>query len=225
MFRVEGCGFAALLNDGKVIAGCSTTCTNYSYNIETHHCIGLGCCLTQIYGNLKSYSMDLTGLNMVDEDGACGSAFLGESRLSPIKRTGNGYYANTTMTLIWYLTDNDFHEIPNCWEPKSRPSYLALANGSSIVLRKCSCDVGRVGNPYLHYQCEESEYCRICRHSGGTCHHKETDPDYFDGTSWGEICRATVYYDQTFRSSKSPLGIILGKQYSLRELFNDFDQF
>ncbi|KAD7478346.1 hypothetical protein E3N88_01482 [Mikania micrantha] len=155
MFRVEGCGFAALLNDGKVIAGCSTTCTNYSYNIETHHCIGLGCCLTQIYGNLKSYSMDLTGLNMVDEDGACGSAFLGESRLSPIKRTGNGYYANTTMTLIWYLTDNDFHEIPNCWEPKSRPSYLALANGSSIVLRKCSCDVGRVGNPYLHYQCEE----------------------------------------------------------------------
>ncbi|KAI3794632.1 hypothetical protein L1987_37265 [Smallanthus sonchifolius] len=77
---------------------------------------------------------------------------------------------------------------------------------------ECSCGIGRVGNPYLRNQCEESEDCRTCQDSGGTCQYEQTYD--FNGT-WRLNCQPTVYYTQIFRSSKTPPRLILGKLLSL----------
>ncbi|KAM0038701.1 putative wall-associated receptor kinase, galacturonan-binding domain-containing protein [Helianthus debilis subsp. tardiflorus] len=71
-FIARGCGYAAILNDEKVITGWSTICTNDSALNGRDGCFGLGCCATTSPYDLKSYSVDLTGLKRQGEDGACG---------------------------------------------------------------------------------------------------------------------------------------------------------
>ncbi|KAJ0464556.1 putative protein kinase RLK-Pelle-WAK family [Helianthus annuus] len=238
-FTVKGCGFAAILNDGEIITGCSTICTNDSALNGRGGCFGLGCCRTTSPYNLKSYSVDLTGLKMLGEGGACGYAYFGIGDWLSF----NGNTMFFAITLKWVLTDDDFQEIPNCWQRKSEiPSRLFLPNRSSIAQRKCSCGIDRVGNPYLYYQCEgmqsctlftlsflqetyssnyvvlESEYCRTCRESGATCQYKQTYPDEIDST-WSLSCNYTVYYTSIYRNSRSPLGIILGVSICMGLLF------
>ncbi|MFS8009208.1 putative wall-associated receptor kinase, galacturonan-binding domain-containing protein [Helianthus anomalus] len=162
---VEGCGHAVILDEGKVITGCSTTCTNDTTS-ERDHCFGLSCCQNTIPYNLKSYSVDLTGLKRLGEDGACGYAFLGNMEwldgvFEDNKQLRTSFRKAKTrntsfipITLVWFLTNIDFHEIPNCWERQGRAPVLDLGNGRYIPSRKCSCGIGRVGNPYLHYQCQ-----------------------------------------------------------------------
>ncbi|KAI7745737.1 hypothetical protein M8C21_009338, partial [Ambrosia artemisiifolia] len=209
-FTVKGCGYAALLTDGEVITGCSTTCTNDTALNDRDGCFGLGCCQTTLRYNLKSYTMDLTGLRRLGEDGACRSAFVGDEL----------WYENTSflpvLTLIWVLTDHDISEIPNCWQKQSLGSTFLPIRDGYIPQRKCSCGAGRVGNPYLHYQCEEPGYCRDCRESGATCQSEPKYPDEYDGT-WTFNCKSTV--DYTYGSSKSPLGIILGVSICMGLLF------
>ncbi|KAI7756675.1 hypothetical protein M8C21_017552 [Ambrosia artemisiifolia] len=212
ILNVEGCGYAAILNYGEIISGCSTTC-NSDISNETDLCIGLGCCQTKIPGNLKSYTVDVTGLKLLGEDGACGSAFLGDESWLPSYNT-NGYSLQTRnksffpVSLMWLLTENEYDEMPNCRRRKSRNPFVDLGNGSYIDLKKCSCGIGHFGNPYLPYLCEDSGQCTSCLDSGGTCHFEETYPDDLDDT-WSFYCQPKIYYPAS--SSKSTLGIILAK--------------
>ncbi|KAJ0704004.1 putative protein kinase RLK-Pelle-WAK family [Helianthus annuus] len=160
---VEGCGYAAILGyKGQLITGCSTICANNTTN-ESGFCFGLGCCQNTIPYNLKSYSVDLTGLKMLGEDGTCGSAFLGDERWFPSQSSPYDHpkTMNTSsfpIALKWFLTENDFNETLNCWERQSKEYGLWLDDGY-IPIRKCYCGIGREGNPYLHYQCEGVSIC------------------------------------------------------------------
>ncbi|KAF5769550.1 putative protein kinase RLK-Pelle-WAK family [Helianthus annuus] len=167
ILTVEGCGYAAILGyKGQLITGCSTICANNTTN-ESGFCFGLGCCQNTIPYSLKSYSVDLTGLKMLGEDGTCGSAFLGDEQWFPSQSILPYHHLKTRNTssfpiaLKWFLTENDFNESLNCWERQSNEFGvgLTLDDGSYIPLRKCNCGIGREGNPYLHYQCEGVSIC------------------------------------------------------------------
>ncbi|KAD7478344.1 hypothetical protein E3N88_01480 [Mikania micrantha] len=229
ILTVEGCGYAAVMNDGRVITGCSTTCTNDTASVISDYCFGIGCCQVTIPYNLKSYSLDLIGLKRLGEDGSCGSAYLGDRRWLPglvmldntpsdpkMKTTNTSFFP---ITFMWFLTNDDFLEIPNCWEDETIKSSLHLGNGSIIDQRKCSCGKGRVGNPYSHYQCEESEDCRRCRDTGRICRYELIYLGRFDG-SWWLNCSEPTIYTPISRSRKSPLaGVIIGVGICMGLLF------
>ncbi|KAL8246547.1 hypothetical protein R6Q59_007763 [Mikania micrantha] len=156
----EGCGFASLLANGEVLSWCSsTTCTNYTSD-ERDVCPGLRCCQAKVPYNLKSYSVEVSGFKGLGRGHrACGSAFLGITPLvfdtiwrhEYLKILNASYYP---IALMWFLTKDEVFGKQNCWEPK-RPDFGK--NGWSIDhLRKCSCGMWRVGNPYLYNQCKDA---------------------------------------------------------------------
>ncbi|KAI3723316.1 hypothetical protein L2E82_34803 [Cichorium intybus] len=72
---VEGCGNAVIMENGTVVSGCSTTCDNDTIS-DINNCFGIGCCKTTIPHDLKSFTLNLTGLEKRDGDGTCASAFF-----------------------------------------------------------------------------------------------------------------------------------------------------
>ncbi|KAJ0464552.1 putative protein kinase RLK-Pelle-WAK family [Helianthus annuus] len=153
MLIYEGCGYADLVGDAELCPACSITCTDYNTD-------GFGGCQLKICGNLKSYSIDVGDyMKGSGGDGSCGSAFMGITSmvLDTIWRSGYEYLNRRNpsyypILLLWFLTKDDIHHgLHNCWEPKNNEPSLHLAH-----LRKCSCGDGRVGNPYLQNQCEDS---------------------------------------------------------------------
>ncbi|KAL8246593.1 hypothetical protein R6Q59_007809 [Mikania micrantha] len=133
-----------------------------------------------------------------------------------MKTTNTSFFP---ITFMWFLTNDDFLEIPNCWEDETIKSSLHLGNGSIIDQRKCSCGKGRVGNPYSHYQCEESEDCRRCRDTGRICRYELIYLGRFDG-SWWLNCSEPTIYTPISRSRKSPLaGVIIGVGICMGLLF------
>lgn len=164
IFTVAGCGTAAILEDREVISGCSTTCNNDTTIDESILCFGINCCQTKIRHDIKSYSVDITRLKKKCEAG--GSAFLVDKNSKQGRFPGEFVFKGDNsfipISLMWILTNNDFNNIPNRWKPaESNPNSLFLGNNSYVDLRKCSCGMGRVGNPYLHYQCEGMLFCII----------------------------------------------------------------
>lgn len=157
-FNIDGCGYAGILDDKEVVrAAAAITCDDTTNEIAV-------CSAHDEYlnvPNLKSYSVDVSALNGTNGDGSCGSAFLGIKPMvfDTIWRSGcltrsPSYYP---IALLWFLTKDDVHQLPNCWEPYQ----LEMSDGSSIHLRKCSCGIGRVGNQYLPNQCEGITFCFI----------------------------------------------------------------
>ncbi|KAI3798478.1 hypothetical protein L1987_33755 [Smallanthus sonchifolius] len=74
-FVFEGCGNAVMMDHGISLTGCSTTCRNDSVS-DKNNCLGISCCQTTIPYHLKSYSMNITGLEWLGGDAACTSALL-----------------------------------------------------------------------------------------------------------------------------------------------------
>ncbi|KAI3740247.1 hypothetical protein L2E82_30672 [Cichorium intybus] len=73
---VKGCGHGAIMKEnGTIVTGCSTTCGKDTVS-DTNNCFGVGCCQTTIPHDLESFTFNLTGLEMQDGDGTCGSAYL-----------------------------------------------------------------------------------------------------------------------------------------------------
>ncbi|PWA75520.1 wall-associated kinase family protein [Artemisia annua] len=72
---VEGCGNGVILEHGSALTGCSTACINDTVS-DKNNCLGFSCCQTTIPHYLKSYSVNLRGLERHGGDGGCGSAFL-----------------------------------------------------------------------------------------------------------------------------------------------------
>ncbi|KAL8246596.1 hypothetical protein R6Q59_007812 [Mikania micrantha] len=134
----EGCGYASLLANGKVLSMCSsTTCTNYTSDERN-------VCQTKVPYNLKSYSVEVAGFKgLGGGDGACRSGFLGITPLvfDTIWRHGDLKIQNASyypIALMWFLTKDEVFGKQNCWEPK-RPD-LGKKGWSIDHLRKCSCD-------------------------------------------------------------------------------------
>ncbi|KAL7613049.1 hypothetical protein Lser_V15G06663 [Lactuca serriola] len=75
LFVVEGCGNAAIMENGSIVSGCSTTCGNGTV-IDRNKCFGVGCCQTTIPHTLTSFTLNLRGLKRHAGNGSCGSAFL-----------------------------------------------------------------------------------------------------------------------------------------------------
>ncbi|KAL8246599.1 hypothetical protein R6Q59_007815 [Mikania micrantha] len=107
-FVLEGCGTAAMMDNGTVITGCSTSCMNNDTSTdvtERNNCLGISCCQTTIPHHLKSYSMNATGLG---GDGGCGYGFLVDTKSYVEGSFSVGVNnASVPVSLLWNLTSSN----------------------------------------------------------------------------------------------------------------------
>ncbi|XP_023737173.1 wall-associated receptor kinase-like 8 [Lactuca sativa] len=96
---VEGCGSAAIMYNGSVVSGCSTTCGN-DIVIEKNNCFGIGCCQTMIPDYLQSFTYDVTGLKRQTGNKSCGSAFMVDMKSFLEGRMSQQF---VPVTLGWWL--------------------------------------------------------------------------------------------------------------------------
>ncbi|XP_042755176.1 wall-associated receptor kinase-like 1 [Lactuca sativa] len=213
-FVVEGCGNAVILDNGSAIAGCSTTCRNGTFS-NRDKCLGVSCCQTTIPRYLKSYTMDLTGLETQGGDGGCGYAFLvDENSYVEGRLAESNFYV--PISLQWTLAEAEFDQI-QCCHLRVRLK-LDLGNGTSIASWKCSVPQSRPikGNPYLSSGCEVTEECSRCGANNGFCYYEEI----YDGElvrGWNFTCGH--FPPTTGSKSRSSMGVILGVTISIGVLF------
>nr|GEZ30812.1 protein kinase-like domain-containing protein [Tanacetum cinerariifolium] len=97
-------------NNGSVLSECSTICSNDTTTtriIDTSNCFGISCCQTDIPQYLKSYNMNLRGLEReMGGDRACGSTYLLDKNSHQSARDG---YSYIPTSLQWILSYHD-HE-------------------------------------------------------------------------------------------------------------------
>ncbi|MFS8008465.1 putative wall-associated receptor kinase [Helianthus anomalus] len=159
-FVLEGCGMALMvMENGSVATGCSTACLNVTTG-NRNNCFGNGCCQMAIPQHLKSYSINITGLE--EGEGACGSAFLVEDETSYVQ-ADSPYpflFTNTSFTpvsLLWTLTDSDQLTCCNHESPQWR--FVDMFDGTRIDTWKCDPSVyfydEQSWNPYLTDGCKD----------------------------------------------------------------------
>ncbi|PWA44632.1 wall-associated receptor kinase [Artemisia annua] len=181
-FVVEGCGNGVILGDhGIVLSGCSITCSNHTttstaVTINTNNTrFGINCCETTIPHYLNSYSVNLTGLERLNGDRACGSAFLVDKNLYDEVRFSGKSFIPTS--LLWTLGHLDLKQVNCCNTAYMDTRTVDLSSGTSVDTLKCSMDNRPLnGNPYLFDGCYDTEECARCMGNGRGyyCHYKET---------------------------------------------------
>ncbi|CAI9271228.1 unnamed protein product [Lactuca saligna] len=129
---VEGCGINAdLMVEKTIVASCSTICRNDTVS-DRNNCFGIGCCQATFdstdtiysnYGgwyykehqNIKTFRLNVTGLEGPAGDEICRSAFLMDSSYF---KAGFPIDKNSTyvpITLSWYTdTQDDSNTSPEC---------------------------------------------------------------------------------------------------------------
>ncbi|KAJ0464555.1 putative protein kinase RLK-Pelle-WAK family [Helianthus annuus] len=159
----EGCGVASMMYNGSVVTGCSTACLNVTHS-DRNNCYGISCCETTIPKFLKSYSIQLTGLEGQGANGGCGSAFLVDATsYDPVS------LKNTSMTpvsLLWTLTASE--QVTCC--DKESPVIIAVDMFKGTIVNSRKCRSG--DNPYLVDNCrrdpERQKYAKTgCNHTCG----------------------------------------------------------
>ncbi|PWA73643.1 protein kinase-like domain-containing protein [Artemisia annua] len=181
-FVVEGCGNGVILGDhGSVLTGCSTTCSNHTttntaVTIDTNNtCFGINCCETKIPHYLNSYSVNLTGLERLGGNRACGSAFLvDKNSYDEVRFSGKSFIPTS---LLWTLAD--YKQLSCCKKYTGHRRTVDLSNGTSVDTLKCWSDDGPLnGNPYLFDGCYDTEECARCKDNGSgisaSCHYEKT---------------------------------------------------
>ncbi|KAJ9541305.1 hypothetical protein OSB04_027811 [Centaurea solstitialis] len=176
IFVLKGyCGNALIMDGrGNVLAGCSTSCSNYSSTSvvsESKSCFGISCCQTTIPNPLQAYSLNLTGLERESGVEACGSsAFLVDKNSYD---EGEGSFSSqfigvdkpfAPILLIWILRFSEFdNQLPCCDTGGHLSSFAVdLGNGTSVFSRACSMLYTYEGNPYLPSGCNENDVCARC---------------------------------------------------------------
>ncbi|PWA34708.1 Concanavalin A-like lectin/glucanase, subgroup [Artemisia annua] len=156
-FVVEGCANGVILGDhGSVLTGCSATCSNQTstaVTIDTNNtCFGINCCETTIPHYLNSYSMNLTGLERLHGDRACGSAFLvDKNSYDEVWFSGKSFIPTS---LLWTVTLVDYKKLDCCVKHAVDRRTVDLSNGTSVNTYKCWSDYKPLyGNPYLSNGC------------------------------------------------------------------------
>ncbi|GJY75601.1 wall-associated receptor kinase [Tanacetum coccineum] len=225
------CGNAVMMDDdGSALTGCSTTCNNDTTNttviIDTNKCFGISCCQIRIPRYLKSYRMNLTGLeSQLGRDGGCGSAFFVDKHLydegsfsrQSFGAEGRSSYVSTA--LLWTLSDRDKDQFTCCdayggrgFKPYSLK--VDLGNGRSLDTWRCVYD--EAGNPYVVDGCPVRvvpeydeplvpEECTRCSKRGGYCDYEPIlDVD------------GLVYQDKyiCYGERQISMGVILGTEYA-----------
>ncbi|PWA50468.1 Concanavalin A-like lectin/glucanase, subgroup [Artemisia annua] len=145
---VEGCGNGVISEHGSALTGCSTACINDTVS-DKNNCLGFSCCHTAIPHYLKSYSVNLRGLERHSGDGGCGSAFLVD-QVSYVK--GSFSPQSVPLSLVWILSDHDLPQINCCtlWSSFQ----VDMRNDTSVVSLKCHTEWEIEGNPYLPSGCK-----------------------------------------------------------------------
>ncbi|KAI3747322.1 hypothetical protein L6452_09776 [Arctium lappa] len=224
-FIVEGCGNAFILDHGRVLTGCATTCRNSLVSEISSNCVGINCCQTTIPYNLKSYSINVTSLErQVDgDDSVCGSAFLVDEN-SHVRSVAGNISNYVPISLLWTLTLRDSSLISCCrWKDRLK---VDVGNGNSVTSYKCPINsyfFEYEGNPYIEDGCEYrgfyTQECQRCRANRGYC-----DFDYLtydeDGnmvTSKRNMTCNPQPLDEPY--AKKSVGVILGISISMGVLF------
>ncbi|KAJ9541268.1 hypothetical protein OSB04_027774 [Centaurea solstitialis] len=228
-FVVEGCGNAFVLDHGRALIGCSTTCSNDSVNEIISSCLGINCCQTTIPYNLKSYSMNLTGLERrLGGEATCGSAFLIDENSHVESLPGNISYV--PLSLLWTLTPprDPLIDCESYSGVDGRLVEVDLGNGNSIMSYKCVNRYKEVygeeyeGNPYIENGIEalDSEECQSCYSNGGYCHYELLYHE--DGKVISKPNMTCRHYPVPFpehSKEKVSVGVILGISISMGVLF------
>ncbi|KAK1410846.1 hypothetical protein QVD17_37387 [Tagetes erecta] len=155
-FVFKGCGFAVMMDNERVVTGCSTACLNVTLN-DTNNCVGNGCCQIEIPYYLKSYSIHI---ERQGEDGDCESAFL----VDVTKLNDEGWYFDpfnhvirimnkslVPISLKWTLTDSDH---VTCCERDPITRKVDMFNSTPLVTRYCGYS-SLSNNPYVIDGCRE----------------------------------------------------------------------
>ncbi|KAL7613632.1 hypothetical protein Lser_V15G06630 [Lactuca serriola] len=178
-FVVRGCGNAVILDHGGVITGCSTICTQNDTLDDICRS-----CETTIPHYLKSYKVDLAGLERLGGDGNCGYAYLAD-RSSRIFGRYSGY-SDFRISLLWTISDRDFHKLSCC--SKWHRLKFDLGDGTSVESWKCNYSLPYNASPYLLDGCKNIEECSSCRSDGRVCNYGDTYDDDGVLSSWNFTC-------------------------------------
>ncbi|KAJ0840112.1 putative protein kinase RLK-Pelle-WAK family [Helianthus annuus] len=216
IFVFEGCGTATMhMDNGSVLTACSTTCPSVTLS-DRNTCFGIRCCHTSIPNSLKSFSINITGLD--EEDGACGSAFLVEDKSSYEERRFSDPFIVTNssfvpISLMWTLTASD--PVTCCSNISPKRKVMDMLNGTTVDTWYCYSGSSD-GSAYLIDGCVESDHgdhteeCKRCEDSGGYCLH---DGIYdVDGSVFSQTFTCHHY-------NRTSLGVILGVSITMGVLF------
>ncbi|KAK9062326.1 hypothetical protein SSX86_019512 [Deinandra increscens subsp. villosa] len=170
IFVYEGCGNAAMMDNGSVLTGCSTSCRNDTVS-DTTNCFGKSCCQTTIPHYVNSYNLNLERSG--DPNGSCGSAFLVDDNMYANRSSYNRSTAFVPTSLLWTLEEGDINRMSCCDSPLLTILWFSrsvdLGDNTSINIQKCSALNYVEGTPYLADGCEYTEECSRCTNSGGIC--------------------------------------------------------
>ncbi|KAJ0703391.1 hypothetical protein HanPI659440_Chr14g0550491 [Helianthus annuus] len=149
-FVFKGCGIAAMhMDDGSVVAACSTACHDVTGS-DSYNCFGIGFCQTTIPHYLKSYNINITGLE--EEDGGCGSAFLVDETSYDEERFSDSFIGRRNpslipISLLWTLVDSDQF---TCCDNRTRErNKVELSNGTLVETLRCNLVWSLEDYPYL----------------------------------------------------------------------------
>ncbi|PWA49619.1 wall-associated kinase family protein [Artemisia annua] len=195
-----GCGNGILGDHGRVFSRCSTTCSNHTAtntavtSNTNNTCFGINCCETTIPHYLNSYSVNLTGLERLHGDRACGSAFLvDKNSYDEVRFSGKSFIPTS---LLWTLGHLDLKQVNCCNTAHMDNRTVDLSYGTSVDTLKCSMDNRPLnGNPYLFDGCYDTEECARCKGNGRGyyCHYGKTYD--VDGlfNKWNFTCNNDSY--------------------------------
>ncbi|KAL8246632.1 hypothetical protein R6Q59_007848 [Mikania micrantha] len=192
---VEGCGNAVMMDHGRVLTGCSTSCVNDT-DSDKNNCLGNSCCQTAIPYYLKSYAMNLTRLEGYGGDGACGSAFLVDKNSYDdqfVVRDGSF----VPVSLLWTLSDLDKLQV-TCCATLDEGLVVDTSNGTTLITWKCSCDYRPFeGSLYFKDGCQDTEECAKCKVNKGDCDYTRIHDVDGLAKEWNFTCRYYGHYDDT----------------------------
>jgi len=147
-FVFEGCGFAIMIDNGRVVTGCSTACLNVTLS-DKSECDGNRCCQTNIPYHFESYNIILEKRG---EDG--GSAFLLDVDSYEYLRLFDQFIfknaSSISISLLWTLTDSD--HVTCCGDKDPARLTVDMFNNTSLDTRGCSLNIYS-DNPYVMNGC------------------------------------------------------------------------
>ncbi|XP_076884623.1 wall-associated receptor kinase-like 2 [Bidens hawaiensis] len=201
-FVFEGsCGNATMMNNGKVVKRCSTSCQNNKTVSETTKgYFGANRCKKKTNRRFKSYSINQTSWG---RDEGCGYGMLVDEESYG---TGNSSVASVPISLIWTLTSN---ETENCCQGSF---FRYRMFDTSVFSRECYLSFPYTGNPYLRDGCKVTKECARCPNPANSCRYNIT---YDDEGSRNYTNFTCDYYPQLKSGSESSMGVILGVSISL----------
>ncbi|KAK1410832.1 hypothetical protein QVD17_37373 [Tagetes erecta] len=163
-FVFVGCGNAAIMNNGSVVTGCSTSCRNVTFTgSDRNNCYGIHCCQTAIPQYLSSYNINITGLG--EEDGGCLSAYLMDKALYEEGKFSVTNTSSIPISLLWTLSKSDQIDCCDVYTPYKR--VLDVFNGTPVDTWKCYYHKDK--NPYLIDGCDDDPEIETPKYAKTDC--------------------------------------------------------